>query len=98
MCYFDGGVNLLDKVIQTLKHEQSCTASMLSHLSNHAVPNSSDELAMFTIGDKIEVIRELDITGKFLQDVYAKAFTAQFGIRLSISNDPVGIRTDITAC
>lgn len=71
---------------------------MLSHLSNHAVPNSSDELAMFTIGDEIEVIGELDITGKFLQDVDAKAFTAQFCIRLSISNDPVRIRTDITAC
>lgn len=69
---------------------------MLSHLSNHAVPNASDELAVFAVGDQIEIIGELDVSGKFLKDVDAKPFTAQFGVGLSISNDPVGIRIDIT--
>lgn len=70
---------------------------MPSHLSNHAVPNAPDELAMLAIGYKVEVIRELDVAGKFLQNVDAKPFTAQFGVWLGMSNDPIGKGKKITS-
>lgn len=51
-------------------------AACNSYLSDHPVPDSPHELAMLAVGDQVEVIGELCGSGKFLQDVYAKAFTA----------------------
>lgn len=41
---------------------------------------------MFPIGDQVEVIGELDGARQFLQDVYAEALTAQFGVGLRVDN------------
>lgn len=39
---------------------------------------------MFSVGDQVEVIGELDGAREFLQDVYAEALTAQFGVGLRV--------------
>lgn len=44
---------------------------------------------MFSIGDQVEVVGELDGARQFLQDVYAEAFTAQFGVGLCVANNAV---------
>lgn len=54
----------------------------MSHLSNHPVPNATDHLAMFPIGNQVKVIGELDGAGQLLQDVYAEALTAQLCVGL----------------
>lgn len=58
-----------------------------SYLSDHPVPNASDQLAMLAIGDQVEVVGKLDVAGQLLQDVYAEAFTAQFSVRLSVTHN-----------
>lgn len=46
------------------------------HLSNHPVPDPSYKLAMFAIGDQVEVVGELDVARELFQDVNAEAFAA----------------------
>lgn len=62
----------------------------MSHLSDHTVPDPSYQLAMFAVGDQVEVVGELNVARELFQNVYAEAFAAQFGVRLSVSNYPVG--------
>lgn len=35
--------------------------SKVYHLSDHAVPNPTYEFPMFTVGDQVEVVGELDV-------------------------------------
>lgn len=58
-----------------------------AHLSDHPVPDASDQLAVLAVGDQIEVVGKLDVAGQLLQDVYAEAFTAQLGVRLSVAHN-----------
>lgn len=58
-----------------------------SYLSNHSVPNASDQLSMLSICDQVEVVGKLYGTGQLFQDVDAEAFTAQLCVRLSMTND-----------
>ncbi len=44
---------------------------------------------MLPVGDKVEVIGELDCAGQLLQDVDAEALTAEFGVGLRVANDTV---------
>ncbi len=44
---------------------------------------------MLSVGDQVEVVGELDGARQLLQDVYAEAFTAQFGVGLRVTNNPV---------
>ena len=44
---------------------------------------------MLAVGDQVEVVGELDGAGQLLQDVYAEALTAQFGVRLRVAGDTV---------
>ena len=61
-----------------------------THLPDHAVPGPSHQLAVFSVGDQVEVVGELDGAGQFLQDVYAEALTAQFGVGLRVSDNTAG--------
>lgn len=58
-----------------------------SYLSDHPVPNSPDQLAVFAVGDQVQVVGELDVAGKFLQDVDAEAFAAEFGVWLCVTHN-----------
>lgn len=58
-----------------------------AHLSDHPVPDASDQLAVLAVGDQVEVVGKLDVAGQLLQDVYAEAFTAQLGVRLSVAHN-----------
>lgn len=42
---------------------------------------------MFPVGDQVEVIGELDGAGQLLQDVYAEALAAQFGVGLRVTDN-----------
>ena len=42
---------------------------------------------MFSVGDQVEVVGELDGAGQLLQDVYAEALAAQFGVGLRVADD-----------
>ena len=42
---------------------------------------------MLSVGDQVEVIGELDGAGQLLQDVYAEALTAEFGVGLWVANN-----------
>lgn len=42
---------------------------------------------MFPVGDQVEVIGELDGAGQLLQDVYAEALAAQFGVGLRVADN-----------
>lgn len=61
---------------------------MVYYLSDHPVPDSSDQLAVLAVGDQVEVVGELDVAGQFLQDVYAEAFAAQLRVRLCVTHNP----------
>lgn len=58
-----------------------------SYLSNHSVPNASDQLSVLAICDQVEVVGKLNGTRQLFQDVDAEALTAQFCVRLSMTND-----------
>lgn len=58
-----------------------------SYLSDHPVPNASDQLAVLAVGDQVEVIGKLYGAGQLLQDVYAEALAAQFCVRLSVTHN-----------
>lgn len=45
---------------------------------------------MFSVGDQVEVVGELDVAGQLLQDVYAEALTTQFGVGLRVAEDAEG--------
>lgn len=38
----------------------------MSHLSNHPIPNPTNQFAVFPIGNQVKVIGELDGTGQLL--------------------------------
>lgn len=42
---------------------------------------------MFPVGDQVEVVGELNGAGQLLQDVYAEALAAQFGVGLRVADD-----------
>lgn len=44
---------------------------------------------MFSVGDQVEVIRKLDGAGQLLQNVYAEALAAEFGVGLWLTNQTV---------
>lgn len=46
------------------------------HLSDHPVPDPSYQLAMFAVGDQVEVVGELDVARELFKDVNAEAFAA----------------------
>lgn len=48
-----------------------------------------DHLAVFSVGDQVEVVGELDGARQLLQDVYAETLTAQLGVRLRVADDTV---------
>ncbi len=58
-----------------------------SYLSDHSVPNASDQLAVLAVGDQVEVIGKLDGAGQLFEDVYAETLTAQFCVWLSVTHD-----------
>lgn len=45
---------------------------------------------MFSVGDQVEVVGELNGAGQLLQDVYAEALTAEFGVRLRLADNAEG--------
>lgn len=51
-----------------------------AHLSDHAVPGPVDLLAVFAVGDQIEVVRELYLLGDLLEDVDAETFAAALDV------------------
>lgn len=55
------------------------------HLSHHAVPGAVDLLAVFAVGDQVEVVGELHHLGDFLQDVDTETFAAAFDVNPWIS-------------
>lgn len=57
-----------------------CERKRFLHLSNHAIPCPINLLAVFAVGDQVEVIRELDRLGDLLQDVYAETLAAAFDV------------------
>lgn len=63
-------------------------AASSSYLSDHSVPNASDQLAVLAIGDQVEVVGKLYGAGQLLQNVDAKALTAQFCVWLGMTDDP----------
>lgn len=58
-----------------------------AHLSDHPVPDASDQLSVLAVGDQVEVVGKLDVAGQLLQDVYAEALAAELGVRLSVADD-----------
>jgi len=44
---------------------------------------------VFSVGDEVEVIGELDGAGQFLQDVYAEALAAQLGVGVRVAHRTV---------
>lgn len=50
------------------------------HLSNHTIPCPVNLLAVFTIGDQIEIIGEFYTLCNFLQDVNAETFATAFDV------------------
>lgn len=59
---------------------QLCKKKKYAHLSNHAIPCPIDLLAVFSVGDQIEVVSELYLLGDLLQDVNTETFTAALDI------------------
>lgn len=53
------------------------------YLSDHAVPHIVDLLAMFSIGDQVEVVGELDVPRYLLQNVNAETFAALLNVGTS---------------
>lgn len=53
---------------------------MLPHLSHHAVPRPIDLLAVFSIGDQVKVVGELDRLGDLLQDIDAETLAATLDV------------------
>lgn len=53
-------------------HEES------PNLSNHAIPSSINLLAVFAVGDQVEVVSELHFLGDLFQDVNTESFAAAF--------------------
>lgn len=52
----------------------------LAHLSDHAIPRPVDLLAVFAVGDQIEVVTELYLLGDLLEDVDTETFTAALDV------------------
>lgn len=50
------------------------------HLSNHTIPCPINLLAMFAVGDQVEVISELDRLGDLLKDVNTKTLAAALDV------------------
>ena len=57
-----------------------CERKRFLHLSDHAIPCPVNLLAMFTIGDQVEVICKLDRLGDLLQDVYTETLAAALDV------------------
>lgn len=53
---------------------------MLPHLSHHSVPRPIDLLAVFSIGDQVKVVGELDRLGDLLQDIDAETLAATLDV------------------
>lgn len=53
------------------------------YLSDHAVPHVVDLLAMFSVGDQVEVVGELDVPRYLLQNVNAETFAALLNVGTS---------------
>lgn len=53
------------------------------YLSDHAVPHVVDLLAMFSIGDQVEVVGKLDVPRYLLQNVNAETFAALLNVGTS---------------
>lgn len=53
------------------------------YLSDHAVPHVVDLLAMFSIGDQVEVVGELDVPRYLLQNINAETFAALLNVGTS---------------
>lgn len=58
-----------------------------AHLSDHPVPDASDQLPVLAVGDQVEVVGKLDVAGQLLQDVDAEAFAAELGVGLGVAHD-----------
>lgn len=58
----------------------SCDSFECPHLSDHTIPCPVNLLAVFTIGDQIEIIGEFDTLGNFLQDVDAETFATALDV------------------
>lgn len=56
------------------------TKEKCPHLSNHAVPCPINLLAVFAVGDQVQVVSELDRLGDLLQDVNTETFAAAFDV------------------
>lgn len=67
-----------------------------SYLSDHSVPNASDQLAVLAVGDQVEVIGKLYGAGQLFQDIDAEALTAQFCVWLGMTDDPKRQREEKT--
>lgn len=50
------------------------------NLSNHAIPSSINLLAVFAVGDQVEVVSELHFLGDLFQDVNTESFAAAFDV------------------
>lgn len=50
------------------------------HLSYHTIPCPVNLLAVFAVGDQIEIIGELHTLGDLLQDVNAETFAAALNV------------------
>lgn len=49
-------------------------------LANHAIPSSINLLAVFAVGDQVEVVSELHFLGDLFQDVNTESFAAAFDV------------------
>lgn len=56
------------------------TKEKCPHLSNHAVPCPINLLAVFAVGDQVQVVSELDRLGDLLQDVNTETFAAALDV------------------
>lgn len=66
----------LGPIPRTLKIPLPKILSRLSYLTNHAIPDTIDLLAMLAVGDQVEVIAETDGVRQPLQNVNAETLAA----------------------
>lgn len=57
-----------------------CKRIKSHHLSNHAIPCPINLLAVFAVGDQVEVISKLDRLGDLLQDVNTETLAAALDV------------------
>lgn len=73
--------NLLRRNVITVKSRALSAGP--SYLADHAVPHVVDLFPVFSVGDQVEVVGELDVPGYLLQNINAEALAALLNVGAS---------------